>query len=256
MKSFLSFDLNSVESSSNHFANPYLTTLGVACVGEGAVDEFQNNTELGPKEVLKKSVRRKIVIGVVMMVMLPLLPLVVFLIQYSVSDFVILMVFVSFGIVGFSGLILMTYFGIASSMLLHGYELLEKLSPPNPMILNRTVVLNRKPVHIVVQWGSNTIYFVAFHQAERAFDLKMRIPRFFWRWEYTHQIGEVNVARRDGTFTIPVEDGMYLSGTGIIYSLMVERGVKIRLRLDFEAEQLNQIIDHLANDIQSDSSGF
>jgi hypothetical protein len=150
----------------------------------------------------------------------------------------------------------MMYFGIGSSMLLHGYELLEKLSPPNPMIFNKTVVLNRDPVHILVQWGSNTIYFVAFHQAERTFDLKLQIPRVFWKWEYTHQIGDVKVARREGTFTIPVDDGMYLSGAGIIYSLLVERGVKIRLRLDFESEQLNQIIDHLENDIQSDTSGF
>ncbi len=222
----------------------------------GIVDYIQNDLVLDPKEQLKKSVRRRIIIGAVMTAMLPLLPIVVFLIQYSVSDFVIMLIFVIFGIGGIGGLLLAAYYGVGSSMLMHSFDILKELSPPDPMIVDRVLILNRAPVYLVGQWGSNTIYLVAFHQAERSFDSKLKLPRVFWAWEYKHQIGDIKVARREGAFTIPVEDGVYLSGPGIIYSLMVERGHTVRIRLDYTAEQLNQIIDRLTNDIQSDESGF
>ena len=189
-----------------------------------------------------------------MMVALPLLPIVVYFIQYSVPPEAILPVFTIFAIVGFSGFGLVLYFGMGSSMLLHSLKQLKKLSPPEPMLVSRHVVLNRNPVYVIGQWGSNTIYFVAFHQPERIFDSKLRVPRLVWTWEYRHQIGDLKVARREGKFTVPVEEGMYLSGEGIIYSLRSDRGARIRIRIDFSAEQLSQIIDHLSDDISSSLS--
>ncbi|MFW9927193.1 MAG: hypothetical protein ACFFDM_10555 [Candidatus Thorarchaeota archaeon] len=223
----------------------------------GKVEEFQDSIELDYGERLKKSLRRRIIIGAIMLVMLPLLPIVVFLIQYSVSDFVIMMVFVIFGIIGFSGVIVVGYYGMGSSVVLSNYELFKELAPPNPIIVDKTAILNRDPVYLIAQWGSNTIFFIAFRHAERSFEEKIQVPRVIWTWEYTHQIGDLKVARREGSFTIPVEEGRYISGEGILYSLMTEKGpYRIRIRIDFTPEQINQIIDRLTEDIQSDASGF
>lgn len=194
-------------------------------------------------------------IGAVLLLMLPLLPIVVFYIQFSVSDFVISMVFIVFGIVGSSGLIIVGYYGWGSSKVITNYELFKTMGLPAPKIVDKTVILNREPVYLIGQWGSNTIFFIAFRYAERSFESKLRLPSTIWIWEYTHEIGDLKVARREDTFTIPVDEGVYLSGEGIMYSLMTDQGAgRVRFRIDFTPEQLEIIIKHLEEDIHRDVS--
>ena len=217
------------------------------------MDEFQYNID--PAEALRKSIRRRILIGVVMLVMLPLLPVVIYFIQFYVSDFIITLVFIVFGIVGFSGLILVGYYGWGSSSVIKNYEMFVKMGHPAPKIVDKTAILNRDPVYLVGQWGSNTIFFIAFRHSERSFESKLKLPRVVWRWEYDLEIGDLKVARREGRFTIPVDEGLYLSGDGILYSLIAEQGTgRVRFRIDFSAEQLEMIVKYLQEDIERGTS--
>ena len=90
---------------------------------------------------------------------------------------------------------------------------------------------------------------MAFYQSERTFDKKVRVPRVIWKWEYTLPVGEIKVARREAAFTIPVDRGKYHSGKGVLYSLHLEQIGIVRLLKRFTAEQLNQIVDTLTQEI-------
>lgn len=194
------------------------------------------------------------VIGAVLFTALPLLPVIIYLVQYSLPSSFILAMFISIGFIGMLGLIIMGYYGLGSSMLFRSMDILRKIAPPEPFIEGKFAVLNKDPVYCVAQWGSNALFFVAFYQSERTFDQKMKVPRVIWKWEYSHSIGEIKVARREGNFTIPVDTGTYYTGRGILYSLLLEQSVIITIRKKFTDEQLNQIVDNLAREVVSNGS--
>jgi hypothetical protein len=111
--------------------------------------------------------------------------------------------------------------------------------------------LNKDPVYAIIQWGSNAIFFVAFFQSDRTLGKKVKLPRVIWKWEYTHPIGEIKVARRENAFTIPVDKGIYYTGRGVLYSLLLERTVIVTIPKTFTAEQLNRIVDSLVREVST-----
>jgi hypothetical protein len=213
------------------------------------VDEFHSDSELGTEQAIRGSVRRKMVIGAALCTAFPLLPVVIFLVQYTLPSDIVVILFIPFSAIGLLGMIIFIYYWNGSSMLFHGRDILRQIAPPEPFIEGKSVVLDKNPVYAIAKWGSNTLYFVALYKPERTFNKKVIVPRVIWQWEYTHPVGEIKVSRREDTFTIPVDKGTYHTGKGILYSLHLEQIGIVRLLKRFTAEQLNQIVESLAREV-------
>ena len=152
------------------------------------------------------------------------------------------------------------YYGSGSSLLFYGIDILRKLAPPEPFIQGKFGVLNKNPVYGAAQWGSNALFFVAFFRSERTFEQKVKVPRLIWTWQYNHQVGNLKVARKRDTFTIPIDRDTFYTGDGLLYAVLVEGTGPVRIRKTFTADQLRQIVDDLSGDIKgfksSTQSGF
>ncbi|MFX1482748.1 MAG: hypothetical protein ACFFCP_06105 [Promethearchaeota archaeon] len=202
------------------------------------------------EDELRASTKRKMKFGGLLCVVAPLLPIVIFLIQYRFPGDSGLLFILTLVVIGFLGAAIIIYYGMGSSLFFRGMKILRQISPPEPIIEGKFAVLNKDPVYAIAQWGSNVLFFVAFYESERTFDKKVNIPKMIWIWEYSHPIGDIKIARREDVYTIPVGEGVYYSGRGILYALLVEKGtlLKVRIPLSFTAEQLNQIVDALTKD--------
>lgn len=180
------------------------------------------------------------------------LPILIYNMQYSAPSDTLLMIVTPLIVIGSIGFIILVYYGDGSSKMFHSLDILKQLSPPEPFIEDRLAVLNKSPVYGIAQWASNVLLFVAFHEVERTFNQNARVPKVIWTWEYKHKIGRVKVAiREDEKVTIAVEPGTYYTGQAIVYSLLVQENVMIKYQRRFNTQQLNEIVDHLANKIAS-----
>jgi hypothetical protein len=151
----------------------------------------------------------------------------------------------------FTGLGMVFWYGKGASLFFQSLDLLKKLSPPDPITVGRSVVMNKSPVYGIGTWGSNVLMFVAFYSQERVFHQKLKIPRTIWKWEYKLDISDAKIARREGTYTVPIGNDEYYTGEGILYALMIEGGVYVVTQRDFSSEQLNQIVAHLEKEVTS-----
>ena len=213
------------------------------------MEEFHSTSESDTEQDFRRSIKRKVMIGAVMVFFLPLAPMMVFFLQYSLSSDMILLLLISFFSIGMIGIILAIYYGSGSSLLFYGIDILRKLAPPEPFIQGKLGVLNKDPVYGVAQWGSNALFFIAFYQSERTFSHKAEFPRLIWKWEYNHPVGELKVARKRDTYTIPIDRDTYYTGEGVLYALLLEGSGPMRIRKTFTADQLQQIVDDLAGEI-------
>jgi hypothetical protein len=207
------------------------------------------------EEKLRKTSRKKTVIGVLMLLSLVVLPILVFYIQFWVPSNVMIFIFLGFGAIGFAGLAMVFWYGKGASLFFQGLDMLKKLSPPDPIITGRCVVMDKNPVYGIGTWGSNVLMFVAFYSLERVFHQKTKVPRTIWTWEYKLEIDGAKVARREGTYTIPLGNDECYTGEGVLYALMLESGGYISIQRDYSPEQLNQIVAHLEKEVTSYGAG-
>jgi hypothetical protein len=147
------------------------------------------------------------------------------------------------------------WYGIGASYFFLSLDHLKKISPPDPIIVGRSVIMDKNPVYGIGTWGSNVLMFIAFYTRERAFHQKVKIPRTIWKWEYKLEIEGAKVARREGTYTIPVSRDEYYTGEGVLYALMTVGGVYVAIQRDFSSQQLNQIVTHLEKEVTSYGAG-
>ncbi len=203
---------------------------------------------------LRKKVKKRMIIGGLMCIALPVLPVMIFLVQFIVPSEGIMFLFITLGAIGMIGLMVFIYYAQGSSMLFRSIDILRKLSPPEPIVVGKYAVLDKDPVYVLGQWGSNILFFVAFLEAERSFEEKTKIPGLIWTWEYKHRIGAVKVAKREDNYTIPIGDGTYRSGKGLLYALLLERKVIVSLYRDFTLEELSPVIEELAKEVNSHGS--
>ena len=148
-------------------------------------------------------------IGILWVLFFPLAPISIYYLQYSVPSDMILFILLSFCSIGLIGICLSIYYGTGSSLLFYGLDILRKLAPPEPFIQGKFGILDKNPVYGISKWGSNALFFIAFFQSERTFTQKVKVPRLLWTWQYKHPIGDLKVAKKRGTFTIPIERDTY-----------------------------------------------
>ncbi|OLS25757.1 MAG: hypothetical protein ThorAB25_22030 [Candidatus Thorarchaeota archaeon AB_25] len=219
------------------------------------MEEFHHDLESDTEQALRKSVKRRMKIGGVLCVLLPFGPVMIFFLQNLLPQAATTLLLILFLSIGFIGFLMFGYYRLGSSMLFRGIDVLRQIAPPESFVKGKLAVLNKDPVYVIIQWGSNALLFVAFFQSERSFDKGVALPRVIWKWEYSHPIGEIKVARREGSFTIPVDRDTYYTGRGILYSLLLEETVIVTMHKSYTAEELNQIVDALAQEVVSYGSG-
>ena len=214
------------------------------------LEEFQNIAQSDSEQVFRKSVKRKVVWSGVLCLISILLLVELFFLPESTPEVVgFAIVIVIFPITFVLGMLGLVYYASGSSMFFRGMDILRQITPPEMFIEGKFAILNKDPVYAIVQWWSQTLFFLAFFQSERSFDTKVKVPKVIWKWDYSHQIGEIKVARKEGEFTIPVDQNTFYTGIGIVYSVFVTHQKK------YTTEQLNKIIDSLAREIKSNGSG-
>lgn len=174
--------------------------------------------------------------------------------QFSISHELMLFITVIWAILGIAGGIIAVYYGVGSNWLLHSIKQMRKLGAGEPIVVGRNAVLNLEPVYVFGMWGSNVLMFVAFYEPELYHTGSVRLPRAILRWKYKHQIYDIEVARSEGFYEIPVGDNVYLKGKGILYALLIGGGIKMRFPLDFSRNQLNMIANELENEVRHFSS--
>ena len=210
---------------------------------------MQTGARTYTKEDLKQKSKKRIVLGAIMLLAMPFLPMTVYLTQYIIPRDLMLLVFIGFGGVGIMGMVILMYYGRGYSMFVHNIEMLKKLAPPEPVIFRRIAVIQKEPAYVVGQFGSNVIMFIAFIQKTIVPFEDFDIPQVVWRWDYDLDVAGLKLARREGTFSIPVDPVHNHRGEGVIYSLMTETGFRYSTKMDYTEEQLHEIIDHLVDEV-------
>ncbi|TFF96883.1 hypothetical protein EU546_00295 [Candidatus Thorarchaeota archaeon] len=200
-------------------------------------------------EELKQQSKKRVALGAVMLLAMPFLPITVYLTQYIIPRDLMLLVFIGFGGVGIVGMVILGYFGRGYSMFAHSIELLKKLAPPEPMIFRRIAVIQKEPAYVVGQFGSNIIMFIAFIERSIVPHEDFDIPQVVWKWDYDLEVAGLKLARKEGAFSIPVDPMHSHRGEGVLYSLMTETGFRHTTKKDYAEEQLNEIIDHLVDEV-------
>lgn len=212
--------------------------------------EDEGDTISESEQDLRSKVRKRMIIGGVMVIALPLsFVMLIYGSNFIPADVAIISMMLLI-IIGFTGFIILIYYVQGRSTLYRSLKMLHRIGPPNPLIVGKYAVLNKDPVYIVVPWGANLIYFIAFHHPERSFDHKTKVPGLIWKWEYKHRIGGQKLARREGEFTVPIDVDTYLTGEGILYSLLLYNLGVVQYPIDFTAEDLNQIIESLISEMK------
>ena len=214
-------------------------------------DDIYNEPVSDSEAILRKKVRERLILGGLMCSAGPLLLVMIFLTSYAIPSGADLFLVIALVAIGIAGIVMVGYYGMGSSLLFRSMDILRKLAPPDPVIVGKYVVINKDPVFGVGQWGSNILFFVAFRESERSFEEKTKLPGLIWKWEYKHRIGAVKVAKREDEFTIPIGDGTYRKGRGLLYGLLLERQVIVSYYRDFTLEELSPVIEELAREVGS-----
>ena len=208
------------------------------------------------EQAFRDSVRKKMKIGGILFIALLLVPVYIFFGQNTMPFDFMVATSVILGFIGFLGIMTLLIYGQGSSLLYRCVKTIKKLAPPDPVFVEKFAVMNKDPVYVLAQWGIYAIRFIGFHHAETTFEHKTKIPGLITRWEYNYKIGAFKVARREGKFTIPVDEASYITGDGILYSLLLSRPGFSALPRDLSKEQLEMIIAHLTEDLGKDDTSL
>ncbi|MHA2209497.1 MAG: hypothetical protein ACXABV_10035, partial [Candidatus Thorarchaeota archaeon] len=151
-----------------------------------------------------------------------------------------------------SGFVIVAYFGLGRRLFFHSLDIIRKTVPEEVLLRGRYAVAKIGNVYLVAYWGSNTLFFITYQYSMPAERLKLKVPRVIWRWEYKIPMEGFKIARRQGHFTVPVSEEDFISGEGILYSLLIESMPPFR-ELQYPSRQ--QILQ-IANQLDDDASGL
>lgn len=185
-----------------------------------------------------------------------LLLLVLFLTQSFIPDWVALAIFSLFIVGVLVGIVVFMYYGLGSKLFFHSLDLIKKTVPDELILKGRYAVAKKGNVFLVAYWGSNTLFFISYLQSMPAERLKLKIPRVIWRWEYKTEIEGFKIARTQGYYTLPVSDEDFLTGEGILYSLLIESMPPFREMQYPSGQQLLQIVSQLDDETSGLCSGM
>jgi hypothetical protein len=117
------------------------------------------------------------------------------------------------------GMVILVLYGVASGSKLSAYEKLKVLGPSDPTIGSRYVLVEFNDVYIIASIWSSFIHFVAFKdKAGVMSSTKMKLPKFFGKWQDRVEVAGVKLYRKEDTFSVPTVRGNFVSGEAIMYA--------------------------------------
>lgn len=207
------------------------------------------------EEELRAKVRRRVRIGLLLLIS----PIFLLLFLAFFNNF--LPPGASLGIFGFivvgvlSGFTITFYYGAGSKLFFHSLDIIRKISPDEVVLKGRYAVAKIGRVFLVAYWGSNTLFFIAYMHSMPAERQKLDVPSVIWRWEYKIDIEGFKIARRQERFTVPISQEEFISGEGILYSLLIESMPPLRVLQYPSRQQILEIASQLADEASGIGSG-
>ncbi|MFW9908846.1 MAG: hypothetical protein ACFFEF_09750 [Candidatus Thorarchaeota archaeon] len=201
------------------------------------------------KSEYRARARKYSIIGVALL----LSPLSIFIVAISplggLADLAVILTLGVSLLLAIIGVILLIYHGVGSSVLITGFEKLEQLSPPVPVLVGRYVVVQVKDVYLLAHGLSGHLYAIAFRGSPQSVQTsKAKLPRIFYRWEKRIDIDNLSMFRREGIFIIPTPLGDYLEGDAILYGAPYMPSRYDWSVPDFTRDQLLAIVDSILED--------
>jgi hypothetical protein len=216
------------------------------------VEDRVDSTPFLGEEELRTKTKRRIRIGFLLLVF-PIFWL-LFLLLFSsfIPEGISLAIFSPVIIGVISGFVIVAYYGLGSKLFFHSLDIIRKAAPDEIILRGRYAVAKIGNVYLVAYWGSNTLFFITYIHSMLAERQKLDVPSVVWRWEYKIEIEGFKIARRQGQYTVAVSEEDFITGEGILYSLLIESMPPFK-QLQYPSRQ--QILQ-IANQLDDDASGL
>lgn len=215
-----------------------------------------SDSSFSPKEQeIRNGIQSRLRLGVILIISASALLVPLYLIHSLVPEVIELLLLVAFVAITIVGFIVSEHYGPGRTLFFHSLDLIRMIAPDEMAVTSRYGVVRRGSVYILAKWGSNSLTFIAFLHSEPALAPKIKIPQIIWHWGYTFPIDSLKVSRREGHFTVPTSENSFISGDGILYSLLIESKSFSRPTSDFSRDQLLRIVDTLSEEAASYGSG-
>ncbi|MHA1906629.1 MAG: hypothetical protein ACW98Y_04995 [Candidatus Thorarchaeota archaeon] len=171
------------------------------------------------EDQLKSRQKKGCTVGCILMMTPIILIIVIFYIQFSPIAFIIPALFIGMFVSIMLGLAILVLYGVGSGGMLRAYEKLKVLGPPDPVLGKRYVLVEYNDVYIIASTWSNFLHFVAFKdKAGVMASSKMKLPKFFGKWQDRVEVDGVKLYRREDTYSVPTVRGDFVSGEAVMYA--------------------------------------
>ncbi len=215
-----------------------------------------SDSSFSPKEQeIRNGLRLRLRLGLLLTIFAIALFASLNLIHGLVPEAIELLLFVAFMVMILVGFLVSGYYGLGRILFFHSLDLIRMIAPDEMVVTSRYGVVRRGSVYILAKWGADVLTFIAFLHSEPALTPKIKIPSIIWRWEHTIPIDSLKVTRREGHFTVPTSENSFISGEGILYSLIIDPSRHSRQTSGFSRDQLLRIVDTLSEETTSYGSG-
>ncbi len=208
-------------------------------------------TEEECREIAKNNIRRGIVL-----IISPLLVFVIpMLVPAGLTEQAFIWTLILTACLAVIGAFWLVYYGTATYQLLTGLEILRRIAPLEPILASSYVLTRSGDAYILALPRRAFLYFVMFKESVTAATRsRIGLAHVFWRWEHMTEIAGMKLYRREGTFSIPILSGEYVSGDGILYGIQFVPSRYHPVVPEFSREQLVSVIDRLSNECRTSSS--
>jgi hypothetical protein len=147
------------------------------------------------------------------------------------------------------GLILVSYYGMGTTILLKGFDILSQVGPTDPLLIKRYAIVKVNEVYLLAHGTSGHLFVVAFRGTPQiASSSKIKLPRAFYKWESRHDIAGAKMFRREGIFSIPVSQDECVSGEAVLYGAPYQATRYSWNIPEFTRAQLMAIVERLLED--------
>ncbi|MFX0106652.1 MAG: hypothetical protein ACFE7R_00030 [Candidatus Hodarchaeota archaeon] len=207
-----------------------------------------NETEI-MKEEYRASSRKHTKRGVILLLSPILIFIVLFLAPADLADNIAIGTIVSTMVLAIVGMIILVIYGLGPTILLRGFDILARVSPPEPILIKRYAIVKVNDVYLLAHGLSGHIYVVAFRGTPQIeLGNKTKLPRALYRWESKIDIDGVKLVRREGTFSIPISQDEYVSGEAVLYGAQYQPSRYNWNIPEFSRAQLLAIVEHITED--------
>ncbi len=216
-------------------------------------DHYESRSYETPSTSIEDQLRSRRKKGFVVGITLMFTPVVIifsiFYIQFSPLAFIIPSLFVGMFVSVVVGMLILVLYGVSSGSKLRAYEKLNVLGPPDPVVGSRYVLVEYNDVYIIASIWSNFLHFVAFKdKAGVMSSSKMKLPKFFGKWQDRVEVDGVKLYRREDTYSVPTVRGDFVSGEAVMYAEAYMPSKYNWVVPDFTKEELIAISKRVAED--------